>query len=152
MNLPISEIWMKQVVFGTFYITGQWDEFRKNNAFFVFLFVLIIKLVFYHFDFFFWWSIKLPAEYQPIRNRNWWSRIISGIVCYYYSNQKAWMTTEILTSVLTKINRKMEATKRKITLFMDNAPCYPESLSDRFCNVRGTLIQIWKSPYWFMFI
>ena len=53
MNLPISEIWMKQVVFGTFYITGQWDEFRKNNAFFVFLFVLIIKLVFYHFDFFF---------------------------------------------------------------------------------------------------
>ena len=49
---------------------------------------------------------------------------------YYYSNLKAWMTTEIMTSFLGKINRQIEVAKRKIMLFMDNAPCYPESLSE----------------------
>ena len=55
---------------------------------------------------------------------------------YYYSNPKAWMTTEIMTSVLEKINRQMEAAKRKIMLFMDNAPCHPESLSERYCSIK----------------
>ena len=45
------------------------------------------------------------------------------------------MTTEIMTSVLAKFNRKMEATKRTIMLFMGNAPCHSESISDRFPNV-----------------
>ena len=40
------------------------------------------------------------------------------------------MTTEIMTSILGKINRQIEVAKRKIILFMDNAPCHPESLSE----------------------
>ena len=55
---------------------------------------------------------------------------------YYYSNPKAWMTTEIMTSVLGKINRQMEVAKRKSILFMDNAPCHPESLSERYSNIK----------------
>ena len=46
------------------------------------------------------------------------------------------MTTEIMTSILGKINRQMEVVKRKILLFMDNAPCYPESLNERYSNIR----------------
>ena len=46
------------------------------------------------------------------------------------------MTTEIMTSVLGKINRQMEVAKRKIILFMDNAPCHPESLSERYSNIE----------------
>ena len=46
------------------------------------------------------------------------------------------MTTEIMTPVLGKINRQMEVAKRKIILFMDNAPCYTESLSERYSNIK----------------
>ena len=46
------------------------------------------------------------------------------------------MTTEIMTSVLGKINRQMEVAKRKIILFMDNAPSHPESLSERYSNIN----------------
>ena len=41
-----------------------------------------------------------------------------------------------MTSVLGKINRQMEVAKRKIILFMDNAPCHPESLSKRYSNIK----------------
>ena len=46
------------------------------------------------------------------------------------------MTTEIVTSILGKINRQMEVAKRKIILFMDNALCHPESLSERYSNIK----------------
>ena len=49
---------------------------------------------------------------------------------YYYSSPKAWMTTEIITSILSKINRQKEVDKRKIILFMDNTLCHSESLSE----------------------
>ena len=41
-----------------------------------------------------------------------------------------------MTSILDKINRQMEVAKRKIILFMDNAPCRPESLSERYSNIK----------------
>ena len=46
------------------------------------------------------------------------------------------MTAEIMTSVLGKINRQIEVAKRKIILFMDNAPCHPESLSEGYSNIK----------------
>ena len=55
---------------------------------------------------------------------------------YYYSNPKAWITAGIMTSILSKINRQMEVAKRKVILFMDNAPCYPECLSKRYSNIK----------------
>ena len=41
-----------------------------------------------------------------------------------------------MISVLANINRKIEVPKRKIIIFMDNAPCHPGSLSDRFSNFK----------------
>ena len=43
------------------------------------------------------------------------------------------MTTEIITSILDKINRQMEVANRKV---MDNALCHPESLSERYSNIK----------------
>ena len=71
------------------------------------------------------WRSKKPRCFKNIKSL---SRP-HGI--YDFSNPKAWMTTEIMTSVLGKINQQMEVAKRKTILFMDNAPCYPESLSER---------------------
>ena len=76
------------------------------------------------------WRSKKPHCFQNIKSL---SRL-HGI--YYYSNPKAWMTTEIMTSVLGKINRQIEVAKRKIILSMDNAPCHPESLSKRHSNIK----------------
>ena len=76
------------------------------------------------------WRSKKPCCFKNIKSL---SRP-HGI--YYYSNPKAWMTTEIMISILGKINRQMEVAKRKIILFMDNAPCRPESLSERYSNIK----------------
>ena len=76
------------------------------------------------------WRSKKPRCFKNIKSL---SRP-HGI--YYYSSPKVWMITEIMTSVLGKINRQMEVAKRKIILFMDNAPYYPESLSGRYSNIK----------------
>ena len=76
------------------------------------------------------WRSKKPRCFKNIKSL---SRP-NGI--YYYYNPKAWIATEIMTSVLSKINRQMEVAKRKIILFMDNVPCHPESLSERYSNIK----------------
>ena len=76
------------------------------------------------------WRSKKPRYFKNIKS---FPRP-HGI--YYYSNPKARMTTEIVTSILGKTNRQMEIAKRKILLLMDNAPCYPESLSERCSNIK----------------
>ena len=70
------------------------------------------------------WRSKKPRCFKNIKSL---SRP-HGI--YYYPSPKAWMTAEITTSILGKINQQMEVAKRKIIIFMDNAPCHPESLSE----------------------
>ena len=59
---------------------------------------------------------------------------------YYYSNPEAWMTTEIMTSILGKINWQIEVAKRKIILFMGNGLCHPESLSERYPNIKAVFL------------
>ena len=41
-----------------------------------------------------------------------------------------------MTLILGKINRQMEVATRKIIIFMDNAPCHPEILSERYSNIK----------------
>ena len=43
----------------------------------------------------------------------------------YFSQPKAWMTGDIMETILFKLNRQMISTNRKILLFMDNAGCHP---------------------------
>ena len=56
------------------------------------------------------------------------------------SNQKSWMAVEILTSILVKINSKMEVAKKKIKNFMDNAPCHLDSFIDLFSQIQVVLL------------
>ena len=46
------------------------------------------------------------------------------------------MRTEIMTTVLTKLNSKMKRGNRHIILFLDNASCHPSSLKGVFSNVQ----------------
>ena len=56
--------------------------------------------------------------------------------CNYFYNSKAWMNTDIMTDILLKLNRPLSRKNRRILLFMDNAPCHPDSLKDSFSNIK----------------
>ena len=55
--------------------------------------------------------------------------------CSYFANSTAWMNTEIMTTILSKLNRQLNCNDRHILLFMDNAPCHPQTLSGQFSNI-----------------
>ena len=44
---------------------------------------------------------------------------------HYFSNNKAWMISDIET-VLDRLNRRMNFENRKVILFLDNATCHPK--------------------------
>ena len=46
------------------------------------------------------------------------------------------MTGEIMVSVLTKLNHRLSGSGRSILLLMDNAGCHPESLKEKFSNIK----------------
>ena len=62
----------------------------------------------------------------------------------YFSNEKAWMRTEIMVTILTRLNNRLKREERHIILFLDNAPCHPPSLTDTFSNIKVTVNNIWS--------
>ena len=46
------------------------------------------------------------------------------------------MTSEIFETVLSKLNRKLVFENRKVIRFLDNATCHPESMDDKFSNIK----------------
>jgi len=54
----------------------------------------------------------------------------------YFNNDKAWMRTDIMTNVLTKLNSKRKRESRHIIQFLDNASCHPSSLKGMLSNVQ----------------
>ena len=56
--------------------------------------------------------------------------------CQYFANSKAWMTSETMSEVLSKLHRRLQRQKRNVLLFMDNAPYHPSSLQDKFENIK----------------
>ena len=57
---------------------------------------------------------------------------MSKLPVHYFSQSNAWMTGEILDSVLTRLNR-LSSCSRSIILLMDNAGCHPHNLK---ANIR----------------
>ena len=41
-----------------------------------------------------------------------------------------------METILSKLNRQMISTNRKILLYMDNVGCHPEELRDKFSNIQ----------------
>lgn len=48
----------------------------------------------------------------------------------YYSNRKAWMNSEIMLDVLSKVNQQLVREKRKVILFLDNVSSHSPELAD----------------------
>ena len=71
-----------------------------------------------------------PGCFKKLENKT------SPCNCQYFSNSKAWMNTEIMSEVLSKLNRRLKRQKRNILIFMDNAPCHPESLQHILSNIK----------------
>lgn len=75
------------------------------------------------------WKSAKPRCFQSIK--------IDSLPVQYYSQPNAWMTADILESVLSKFNRRLRSQGRSIVLLMDNAGCHPEErLKDCFSNIR----------------
>lgn len=56
--------------------------------------------------------------------------------CFYFANEKAWMTGEVMADVLSKLNGLLKRHDTQILLFMDYAPCHPERLKGQFSNIN----------------
>jgi hypothetical protein len=50
---------------------------------------------------------------------------VKSLPCQYTANKKAWMTGDLFTEWLRKLDASMRRQKRKIALILDNAPCHP---------------------------
>ena len=46
------------------------------------------------------------------------------------------MNAEVMNKVLSRLNWRLKWNKIHILLFMDNAPCHPESLKENFSNIN----------------
>lgn len=63
----------------------------------------------------------------------------------YYSNSKAWMNTDIMTTAVTKLNAIMKREGRNIILLMDNVSSHFRHLL--FSNVKVVFLPILRLVY-----
>ena len=54
----------------------------------------------------------------------------------YYSQPKAWMSSEIMEDILRKLNKRLVREKRKILLFLDNATPHDPEFVGQFSNIK----------------
>ena len=60
----------------------------------------------------------------------------SKLPVLYYNQNKSWMTGDILSDVLSKVNARLRRKGQSVLLLMDNAGCHPSDLKDRFSNIN----------------
>ena len=53
----------------------------------------------------------------------------------YFSNPKAWMTTEIMTKIFARLNKQLVKQNRKILLLLDNVTSHHQDLKGKFSNI-----------------
>jgi len=54
----------------------------------------------------------------------------------YYSQPKAWMSSEIMDDILKKLNKRLIREKRRILLFLDNATPHDPEFVGRFSQIK----------------
>ena len=59
----------------------------------------------------------------------------------YYSQPKAWMSSEIMEDILRKLNKRLVREKRKILLFLDNATPHDPEFVGQFSNIKIVFYQ-----------
>ena len=60
----------------------------------------------------------------------------SDLPVKYLDQKKAWMTGEILATILMELNQQLLACNRSVLLIMDNAGCHPDNLKVKLTNMR----------------
>ena len=58
----------------------------------------------------------------------------------YFSNEKVWIRTGIMVTILTRLNNCLKRRERHLILFLDNAPCHPPLLMDMFSNIKVAIV------------
>ena len=76
------------------------------------------------------WKSKLSRCFKKLQDLSRPANI------HYFSKSKSWMTSEVMESVLTRLNRKLAFEDRKVILFLDNASCHPESMIGQFSLIK----------------
>ena len=76
------------------------------------------------------WKSKSPRCFKNIHGKTRPSTV------QYFSNEKAWMRTEIMEDVLRLLVCKFQLESSKIILFHDNAHCHPETLQNISKNIK----------------
>ena len=80
------------------------------------------------------WESKSPRCFKNIHDKTRPSTV------QYFSNEKAWMRTEIMEDVLRLLDCKFLLESSKIILFHDNAYCHPETLQNISKNIKLILL------------
>ena len=70
-----------------------------------------------------------PRCFRGIQDR-------SLLPCDYFNQPKAWMNSDNLMEILSKLSRRLSHEDRSIILFLDNPPCHPEDLDDKFEKIN----------------
>ena len=76
------------------------------------------------------WRSKLPRCFKSLKDT---SRPMS---VHYFSNKKAWMKSDIMESILQRLDRRMNQEKRKVILFWDIATCNSETAQAGLKNIK----------------
>lgn len=63
-------------------------------------------------------------------------RGVKSLEVDYTFNKKAWMTTDIFTGWVKKLDKQMTTQKRKIVLFIDNCTAHPGDINSVLNNVK----------------
>lgn len=76
------------------------------------------------------WKSKNPRCFKRID--------ISQLPVLHYNQPKAWMTSNIMHSILTKLNAQMKAQSRSIRLLLDGVGSHPDDLTSpgRYSNIK----------------
>ena len=73
---------------------------------------------------------------QPLRCfENLWNKTRPTKV-YHFTNEKAWMNSKIMETILKKLNQRMKSEGRNVILFLDNAQSNPEKIQAHLTKIK----------------
>ena len=76
------------------------------------------------------WRSKLPRCFKSLKDPS------RPMGVHYFWNKKAWMNSDLMETILHRLDRKMSAENRNVVLFLDNATFHPETLQPTLTNIK----------------
>ena len=76
------------------------------------------------------WTSKGPRCFNSLKDP------LRRMPVHYFSNKKTWIDSDIMESILSRLDRKMCLEKCKVALFCDNATFHPVTLQSSLTNIK----------------